>query len=216
MRSFSSNREIISILENLREKKQNYPPELMQARRKIFTEQVMSITLAVDAKESNEANVGNHPPPPSISTIIGSVLLFAIVVEGGIAAYLSRGKFSEFVEGLTSSPDKQIISPIDSSSVPSAIIPDVPDTGELPVTPMPISPPITNIDSPTPVIIIVDTPASVNVENNDIINEGDQQVIVSTPDPKDNNGNHYGQTPKPEQQKETKPKDKSSQASKNK
>jgi len=82
MRSFSTNREIISILENLKEKKPNYPPELMRARRKIFAKQAASITLAINTKESNEANVGNRPPPPSIGAIIESVLLFAIVIEG--------------------------------------------------------------------------------------------------------------------------------------
>jgi len=119
---------------------------------------------------------------------------------------------------LVSPPDEQVINLIDSSFAPSTIIPDVPSTGELPVTPMPISPPFTDTDSPTPIITIVGSPVPVNVESNNIndINEGDEQVITSTPKPKDNNGNHYGQTPKPERQKATKSKDEPNQASKDK
>jgi hypothetical protein len=198
MKNLSSNRKIINILENLKDKEPNYPPELMQARREMFARQALSIALAVNTA-NNGINTGDHTPP-SIGTLIETLLIAAIAVEAGTATHVYRGKLADVWNSVFPPRVENVKDTSDSPSSPSVIIPYI---GEQPGTSTSISPIFT--DSPMPSTIAISTPSPINVESND----GEEvDKIIPTPKPKDNNGNHYGQTPKPEWTKENKPKNK--------
>lgn len=169
MKDLSSNRKIINILECLKDSKQNYPPELMQTRRKIFAKQAASI---------------------------------AVVLDIGTAAYLYREKFSETLNNTISPHVEYITNTINSYSSPPVVTPNTEEPFEIPTS---ISPAFTTTESPIPTTTLISTPSPINIESN---NGEEVDKIISTPKPKDNNGNHYGQTPKPERTKENKPKDK--------
>jgi len=57
MNRLSGNRKIIKILGNLEDDRQNYPPELMHARRKKFAKQMLSLCTAKQI--DNQPNL-NH------------------------------------------------------------------------------------------------------------------------------------------------------------
>ena len=200
MKDLSSNRKIINILESLKDKEPNYPPDLMQARREMFARQALSAALAVNTA-NNGINTGDHTPP-SIGTFIETLLIVAIAVEAGTAAHVYRTRLANIWNSIFPSRVEHIKDTSDSPSSSSAIIPYV---GEQPGTLTSISPIFTFTDSPMPSTTLISTPSPTNVESND----GEEvDKIIPTPKPKDNNGNHYGQTPKPEWTKENKPKNK--------
>ena len=53
MKGVSRNQKVIAILENLKGTEKNYPPELMQARRKVFAKQALSTALATNTSVNN-------------------------------------------------------------------------------------------------------------------------------------------------------------------
>lgn len=170
----------------------------MQARREMFARQALSIALAVNTA-NNGNNTGDHTPP-SIGTFIETLLIAAIAVEAGTAAHVYRDKLADVWNSVFPPRVEYVKGTSDSPSSPSVIIPYI---GEQPGTSTSISPTFT--DSPMPSTIVISTPSPINVESND---GEDVDKIIPTSKPKDNNGNHYGQTPKPEWTKENKPKNK--------
>jgi hypothetical protein len=201
MKDLSSNRKIINILESLKDSKQNYPPELMQARREIFAKQAASIALTTKIKsDNNGTGTGDHHPT-SIGTVAKTMLVIAVVLNMGTAAYLYRDKFSKTLNNVISPHTEYITNRINSYSSPPVVIPNTEEPFEIPTS---ISPTSIPKESPISTTTQISTPYPINIESNDV-EEVDK--IISTPKPKDNNGNHYGQTPKPERTKENKPRD---------
>ena len=207
MKNLSSNRQIINILGNLKDSKQNYPPELMQARRKIFAKQAATIALTANIKSDNNGTGAGDHRPTSIGTIAKTMLIIAVVLDMGTAIYLYRGKFSETINNTITPHTEYITNTIHSYSSPSVVIPNTEEPSEIPTS---ISPAFTTTEPPIPTTTLISTPYPINIGSNDS-EEADK--IISTPKPKDNNGNHYGQTPKPERTKENKPRDKETKES---
>ncbi|HMB24050.1 MAG TPA: hypothetical protein VKP08_14505 [Anaerolineales bacterium] len=144
----------------------------------------------------NATSAPKHPGMhPTAGTLLEVALIVAIVVEAGMMAYFYRAKLTDFFQpfaagskteevtpppGVSASPEAARVSPSPAitPTLPSAAV--VTGTEEMTVTPVQTSIPV------------------MAGENNGSATPG----IQSTPPSKGNNGNHYGQTPKPQRTKE--------------
>jgi hypothetical protein len=196
--------EVIRLLARLKEADSEYPQELLATRRLRYLRRMGEIELGignrVEASQVTESITPQAPPTVS-SALLETVLVVAILAEAGAVAYLNRGKLADLLQTITSQPEVQeIISPPETvtSAAPGIV-------SQSPVaTPTVLSPTISS--SPTEVIVThtgTPSPESLAVTLTVVgPNSGEPTRVDSTPVPNGNNGNHYGQTPRPERTKE--------------
>jgi hypothetical protein len=185
--------DIINLLTKLKDTAGEYPEQMLEARRQSFLQQMTAVGLgmgtAAGMGNALEKSPGTHP---FTSTLLEVVLIAAILIEIGAMAYIYRAELTDFFQTITASPKIEEVTP-----------PPVLPTS--PVVPVTVSPAVTStVASAAPITepaIVAVTPTGTAVPG--AVLETNQ--ISSTPDPKGNNGNHYGQTPKPERTKENKP-----------
>ena len=194
MGTHSPDQEVIKLLAKLKEADSEYPQHLLAARRQKYLRRMAEIELGIPRVEFKPATEPKIPPaPPAFnSTLLETILLVAIAVEVGALAYFNRDKLAELIQTITRAPEVgEIIAPPETMTVAT---PDA--TSTLVSLTVPLSPTeivITSTQTPAPEALVVTiTPSS---------SEGITQV-AGTPVPNENNGNHYGQTPKPERTKE--------------
>ncbi len=197
--------EVIDHLRQLKQTDNEYPPELLAARRQRFLRQMGELSLGVSAGASLEqaAKAPKAPPAtPVASRILETVIVVAIIAEAGTVAYFYRDQLAKLVKTFVASAEVQEI-----------ISPPVINTSQISVIPVSVTPspemtatfalPSASV-SPAEVVItptLTGTPNPVLAGPTDPVLPAATQVN-STPVPNGNNGNHYGQTPKPERTKE--------------
>jgi hypothetical protein len=145
--------------------------------------------LGVSSGLKNSAKAGNGGgATTTIGGIVETALVLAIVAEAGAAAYIYRDQINEFIQSYSSNTQISNDAPLpeESTLLPEFTSTELPEVTETPL--------VTFTTTSTTVPTIIPTVA---VENN----EADVQA-ASTPDLKENNGNHFGQTPKPERTKD--------------
>jgi hypothetical protein len=147
-------------------------------------------------KETAKAAAGASIPPIA-GTILETALIVAIVAEAGYVAILNREKILDvFRTGSVQPTVEQVSPPPDFASPPD----------ELPVTG-----PTVVIETAEPTIVTATatamstaTPEPPFVRNTEVSGNSTAGAEVnSTPRPHDDNGNHYGQTPKAERTHES-------------
>ena len=192
----TQDKEIVRLLTKLKDADGKYPTDLFAARRQRYLKQMGQIGLGmgVGAGLKNAGKVGKAPALASTtSTILESALVVAIVAETGIVAYFYRDKLAEIVQKITKESRVQEVatspSPVHAGQVIQGVNPSPAIISTLPSTTLSASPTIIEPSS---------TPIPNLVEQNNSVNAS------STPSPNVNNGNHYGQTPKPQRTKEPK------------
>lgn len=184
---------VVALLAKLKSAEVEYPPELFASRRQRFVQQAAAMGLAAGIspipKITSTTSAGGSAAV-TWSGALEAILTIAIVIEAGAAAYFYRDQIAEFIRSYNPGISATVsITPSDNeSSLPK------PTGTELPTTA--VTPQASPTNTPTMTATVTATP-TVIVENN----EANDQ-IVSTPDLKGNNGNHYGQTPKPERTKD--------------
>ena len=187
-------KEIVRLLTKLKDTDGKYPPDLFAARRQGYLRQMGEIGLGigVGVGTKNAVKSGKSPAFSSAtSTVLESALVVAIVAEAGTVAYFYRDKLAELFQTITKEARGQEVTPppIHTELEIQGVTPSPAVTATLPSVTLSVSPTGTELTS-TPV-------PGVAEENNTISGN-------STPAPGGNNGNHYGQTPKPQRTKEPK------------
>jgi hypothetical protein len=194
--------QVIELLAKLKNGGGTYPKKLLASRRQVFLSQMASVGVGLGigegikaASKAPKAGTLAHISGISASSVVETVLILAIVAQASVIAYAYRDKLIDLVRTISS----------------SALI--VPTEISIPVT---VSSPTEVIASDTPSVINTSTPtasASSTVTTTPAIavtdNNGSETVVPgSTPAPgvtpqptNGNNGNHYGQTPRPTQEK---------------
>jgi hypothetical protein len=200
----ADDQEIIRLLKKLKEAEPAYPPDLQAARRQRFLQQMGEIGLGIgagmaarEALKNANASATSTAASTTVSTMLEIVLVAAILLEAGTVAYFYRDKVSDALKTVVSAAGVQEVTPRAQTSVSEDPLSASPSpafthTSALPTT-TPIPPGLTVTPTLTPEPGVADT--------TDPVTEPAIQV-QSTPRPRDNNGNHYGQTPKPERTKE--------------
>ena len=179
--------KIIELLTKLKNGDGNYPKKLLASRRHIYLNQIASIGAGVGigaglktATKTSKTGAVSHLPAISASSLIESVLIVAIVIQASIVAYNYRNNIAEFFRSLSSVPIDVSI-PVTEPSLSGV---------------MTITPTVTGIPTGTPSITATPEPTDTTGVDKDNSTVQDA-TVTETPKPKDNNGNHFGQTPKP-------------------
>jgi hypothetical protein len=165
-----------------------YPAPMWEARRRGYLQRVaeISIGLGVSPAQKNSLKTDTGKTSTTIGGIIETVLILAIVGEASAAAYYYRGKIAEafrFGEPTTVM--------VEFSLTPEATSP-VFEPAPAEEATFTVTPSLTSTPSPT----VAPTEVS-NGSSGDSLNQPN-----ATQAPKDDNGNHFGQTPKPERTKD--------------
>jgi len=201
-------REVIRQLRKLKQVDKEYPSELFAARRQRFLRRMGEISLGLGA------GVGLHqaiksakalPTSPVTSKLLETVLVVAIVAEAGAVTYFYRDKLADLLKTFVASPEiQEIISP---PVMPTSLTTTISTPfSEHTFTPEPenTSTPqvLTASEAPAGLAVTLTQTPDPNLLNATTAVNATAAQSNSTPDPNGNNGNHYGQTPRPERTKE--------------
>ena len=211
MKSRIADKDVLQLLTGLKNSNNNYPKDLIESRREIFTKQAAAMALLMKAGTHGANGAGasqtasTAPTTPSstgisgisMGTLLETLLMAALVVEAGVAAYVYREKIAEFFTSTFGPKVEQVSSPINNSS-------DIITSYETTAVETLDETPTATVTPPSPGY--TPTPA---VDNNDGSESAGNTQVESTPDPNDNPGNRYGNTPKAERTKEKNDNDKS-------
>ena len=214
MRANVQDQEIVKLLTKLKEAEKGYPQELFSARRQRYLEQIGTVGLGLGAGKSiSEAirDVKNPPASTSVtSTLLETVLLVAIVAEAGTVAFLYRDKVADFLRTFSTSPRVQEVTPppvVPPSQVAISVTstPGTTLTAAMPtLSPSPTGTAGGVTQTPGPGDVVEEINPAIGLPTQAVSTQVPPTRIASTPIPNDDNGdngNHYGQTPKPERTK---------------
>ncbi len=181
--------EIERAFSSLKHAEPVYPAPMWEARRRVYLQRVaeISIGLGVSPALKNSLKTDTGKPSTTLGGIIETVLILAIVGEASAAAYFYRGKIAEAFR--FDDPTTEVM--VESSLTPEFASP-VFEPARAEEATLTVTPSLTGTPSPT---------AAPTEVSNGSAGEGLSQPGV-TPAPKDDNGNHFGQTPKPERTKD--------------
>jgi hypothetical protein len=190
----AQDKEIVRLLTKLKDTDGKYPPDLFAARRQGYLKQMGQIGLGmgVGAGIKNAVKSGKAPVLSSAtSAVLESALVVAIVAEAGTVAYFYRDKLADIFKTIIKEAGVQEVTPppVHTELEIQGVTPSQAVTATLPSVTLSVSPTGTELTS---------TPVPGVAEDNNTISGN------STPAPNGNNGNHYGQTPKPQRTKDPK------------
>jgi hypothetical protein len=197
-----SDKDVLNLLSNLKNAENHYPSEMIESRRDAYMKQAATMAVLLKAAGNGTNGSGGASAssavggsPSSLAMFLETALMVTIFLEAGVAAYVYRDKVAGFITSLIS-PATEVVSNLpEDTSTPAGIL----ITGQGNLTETPASSPtvtVTTTETPSPM------PDGLTPADQGGTNGGNLQV-ESTPPPKDNPGNHYGNTPKPERTKET-------------
>lgn len=191
------NQDIIKLLTKLKDVHVEYPDNILVGRRQIYLKRMAEIELGMNGGSKAATANPKHPgTSPTVGTLLEAALIVAIVAESGVMAYFYRDKLADFVQTIATEPGVEEATPASVVPISSEVMgispsPAVPST--LPSAAVATAEvPATSTSTPGPAMA---------GENSGSATPG----VNSTP--KGNNGNHYGQTPKPQRTKENSGKD---------
>jgi hypothetical protein len=202
----TQNIDVLQLLKKLKDSNGTYPQELLVARRQGYLKQVAEViggaglaaALKTTVKSTQAVGTGSLP---SAGTLVEGLLIVAIVAEASTVAYLYRNDFTELYQNITRSP--QVV----EVANPPVVISPIPEFEFTPTPVVTADLTATNTDTVTPVVtpsVLAGLPTtnqgSSQGQGGDSSTTDTQPAVVSTQSPNDDNddnGNHYGLTPKP-------------------
>jgi len=205
MKSKFSDQDILKLLTGLKNAENRYPSDMISSRRDMYVKQAAAMAVLVKAGKSgvNSTGGGSSVPSsfagftPSIGKLLEIALITALIVETGVIAYFYRDRIQDLINNVMSPRVEHIVNPSDDP----ALLQETPTAGTEIITETPVPTVTVTVTEETLVPLIA--PDSYNPDSNN--NEGSEgEQVNATPVPKDNPGNHYGNTPKPERNKDTK------------
>jgi hypothetical protein len=204
-----SDKNILELLSNLKNTENNYPSEMIQSRRDLYKKQAAAMAVLMKAAgngtiagDGRNANSG----PASLGTFLEIALVIMIVVEAGVAAYIYRDQIADFIDStLSPKVEDDVNPPKDSTSTPVVLPAAGEELDTATPAPLPIATPTITV---TVIDTVIDAPSATPLPT--LVPEGledtqgaNDQVQSTPPPPRDNPGNHYGNTPKPERTKDS-------------
>lgn len=193
--------DVIHLLKKLKEANGAYPQEMLALRRQRYLSQVAEISGAVGIAVAlkNAARGGKSMGlPPAAGTVIEALLVVALVAEAGAVTYFYRDKLAQAIRSFVNKPKVEeaasppvIPSPFLEELNPSPVVTETGFTASPAVT---ITVTLTAAGTPSPEL------AAEAAQENEAGSPSIQPA--STQPANGNNGNHYGQTPKPARIKE--------------
>ena len=188
--------QIVDLLTKLKNRGGKYPKNLLESRRQVYLSQIASVGAGIGigagikaVTKVSKAGSSVHLPAVSATSLIESVLVVAIVVQAGIVAYNYRDNIVDIFKSFSSVPTDVSI-PVTGSSVPDVVTSDTPvATIETPT--------VTETPSVTVTVETTDTTEASSSESENGSTTSQDTTITETPQPHDDNGNHFGQTPRP-------------------
>jgi hypothetical protein len=183
--------QVVQLLTKLKNVNGDYPPEMLESRRQVYLKNMAGLGLGTGFRGAlkNTVKNGNSAgfAAPSMGTLLEAALVVAIVAETSTLAYFYRDKVAHFFQSFsTTSNVQEIASPpivnspwveLGMSGTPTAVF-------------------------PTGTVLGIPTGTPVPGLTGDLLgNNSNPTLTGSTPVPNGNNGNHYGQTPKPDRTK---------------
>lgn len=206
--------DIVNLLTKLKTAEAaQYPEQMFVARRQMYLRRMAEIGMGIGL-DSGIKDPIKAPPASTTSAatsgLLEAALVVAIIVEATAVAYFYREKLADFFRTITSEPVVREVTPLPVASNPTEIQGVTPSPAVTAVTPTVTLPSATLSSSPTGIMVtLTRTPVPGVVEDNN--DSGSTGVAPSqgnsTPVPSgntgntgdnDDQGNHYGQTPKPE------------------
>jgi len=187
-------RQIVELLTKVKNANGGYPPGMLESRRQSYLKSITGAGLGagIDTGHKNVSKNGNSAGfPGTAGKLLEIVLVVAIVAEAGALAYFYRDKLADIFR--TSSPESSV-QEITSPPVITSPLPEL-EISETSISAFPTG-------TGTVTVLPSGTPIPGLTEDLIINNDGGVNPADSTPVPNGNNGNHYGQTPKPERTKE--------------
>jgi hypothetical protein len=188
-----NDKKVVDLLSKLKNSNGAYPSDILAARRQTYLRQVANIGLGIGVSAGlKNAGKGSSNGAGVIATasskILETILIAAIVIEAGAAAYLYRNKIADLIRTYTGSSNVQVVAPSTDNDIATAI-PELIEIVESPsATALPPS------GTPSPELAVG--------SSNDNSGNNASSNINATPNPGGNNGNQYGLTPKPVRTKE--------------
>ncbi|HLA07144.1 MAG TPA: hypothetical protein VJ022_06860 [Anaerolineales bacterium] len=188
--------EIVKLLTKLKKADEAYPLEMLASRRQKYIRRVaeIGVGLGVSAGLRHTIKSGRSGAfAPTAGGLLEAALVIAIVAEASLATYFYRDKIADLIRSYSSTPQVEDVTspPTISSPLPEFNATDIPETAET----------STPTETPTGTPILAETTNDVVNDIVDDTNNVNNQAVY-TPNPIGNNGNHFGQTPKPERIKD--------------
>jgi len=143
MKNKASEQDVINLLSGLKNRESGYPSDMISSRRDSFVKQAAAMavlaraglnsttttsTASGQAGTASATGASNAGVGLSIGKVLETILVAAIVVEAGAAAYIYRDKIADFinskinptVEVVASPPGGVVITTGDNASTPTA------------------------------------------------------------------------------------------------
>jgi hypothetical protein len=200
----AQDKELVRLITKLKNSSGKYPAELFAARRQRYLKQMAQISLGMEVGTGLK-NVANHAKAPALSsttsTILEAALVVAIAAEASTVAYFYRDKLAEIFQSIQNREEPKV------EQMPS------PSDPEQEIQGVTAAPAIVATQPSSVFVPIPTTIESASTPIPDVVQENNTIRATSTPEPNvnnenntqpGNNGNHYGQTPKPERTKDSK------------
>ncbi|HEX9332478.1 MAG TPA: hypothetical protein VF896_11345 [Anaerolineales bacterium] len=186
--------DVIKLLTKLKNADVAYPKDMLAARRQSYLNRMADIGSGVGANggmKNAAKNLSSSSVSSITNTLLESALVIAIVAETSAVAYFYRDKVADFFKTITTASKIQEVTPPPAPTTlkVQGVSPSPAVTSTLPSATILASP--TGSATSTPIPGVTD------------LNNGGVNQANSTPVPNGNNGNHYGQTPKPERTKQS-------------
>lgn len=187
--------QVIELLSKIRNKGGTYPRKLLANRRQVFLQQMVNVGMGLGVGEgiktiakAPKSSGFIHLPALSMSSFMEIILMFAILTQATIIAYSYRNRIADIFH-LGSPPIAltNVLIPVTGSSTSTPVV--VSDTPTLQAT---------DTLTPSPTITATIEPSIPGINSSSDANPS----VTQAPPTQDNNGNHFGQTPKPERTKE--------------
>lgn len=191
--------EVIKLLSRLKQTEGVYPAAMLASRRRQFVQQMSVFGLGLGAALILKGFVkaaGGSSFSGIAGIVLEAALIVVIVAEAGYMAVANREKILDFFQSNATQATVEQAGTDDDSDLPPV---EMPVTG--PSLPAETAEPAAIAATPT----FVNTPSAtaepatstpVTADN------GGEAQPNSTVEPHDNNGNHYGQTPRPQRTKD--------------
>lgn len=179
------------LLTGLKNVEGTYPTELQLPRRDAYIEQAIALGVLIKAGQDNNGvdSVEGDPLFPFHSgKILELLIVSAIILETVMAIHAYRNRNRDFFNDLRT--ENPAIAAKANLIIPSF---DVSDTGDETVV---------SIPTPAVTATITEGPAFTPIINSNSDNFVESEQTIATPAPKENPGNHYGNTPKPDREKD--------------
>jgi hypothetical protein len=200
MENLYADERIVDLLTKVKNSGSGYPSDLLAARRRTYLRQMANIGagIGLGAGHRNTFKGGGNGATTAAGKAVEIALIAAIAIEVGATAYLYREKIAHAINSYLGSPTVQESSP----PAPAGASVINPTATEPAATP---SATASEIPSGTPSGMPPTSVPDGDNQNNNNSGETSPGVNVhatATPNPAENNGNHYGHTPKPDRTQE--------------